>query len=139
MTAGAGAPVSPHARQPGARLFSAGALLCLLGVAAGAFGAHALGDHYEPRMLEVFEIAVRYQIYSGIGLLAAAWAAERWPGPWPRRAGWLLGIGTLLFSGSLYVLVLSGVRQLGAITPLGGVCLMAGWLCLTLAPTRRRG
>jgi uncharacterized membrane protein YgdD (TMEM256/DUF423 family) len=69
-------------------------------------------------------------------LLAVAWAVGRWPGPLLAWAGWLFVAGTLLFSGSLYALALSGVRWLGAITPLGGVCFLAGWLCLALAARR---
>ena len=118
------------------RLFSLGALICLLAIAAGAFGAHALRERLEPRALEIFEVAVRYQLISGVGLLFAAWAADKWGGRWPRRAGALLILGTVIFSGSLYALALSGVRQLGAITPVGGLCMMAGWLCLALSPRR---
>jgi uncharacterized membrane protein YgdD (TMEM256/DUF423 family) len=116
--------------------FICGAWLGLLGIAAGAFGAHALRGRLDPRELEVFEVAVRYQMYSAFGLLGAAFAAERWPGPWPRRAGGLLLLGAVVFSGSLYALVLSGLRQLGAIPPFGGLALLAGWLCLALSPRR---
>jgi uncharacterized membrane protein YgdD (TMEM256/DUF423 family) len=66
--------------------------------------------------------------------LAAAWAESRWPGAWPSRSGWLFVVGTVLFSGSLYALALSGVRWLGAITPLGGLAFLLGWLCLALSP-----
>ena len=118
------------------RLFSLGALICLLAIPAGAFGAHALRDRLEPRALEIFEVAVRYQLISGFGLLFAAWAADKWGGSWPRRAGTLLILGTVVFFGTLYALALSGLRQLGAITPVGGLCMMAGWLCLALSPRR---
>ena len=118
------------------RLFTTGALLCALGVIAGAFGAHALRGRLEPRDLEIYEVAVRYQMIAGFGLFAAAFAEDRWPGAWPRRAGALLLLGAVVFSGSLYALVLSGIRQLGAVTPLGGLALIAGWLCLALSPRR---
>jgi uncharacterized membrane protein YgdD (TMEM256/DUF423 family) len=118
------------------RLFSAGAFLCLLGVAAGAFGAHALRERLDQRDLEIFEVAVRYQMYSGFGLLAAAFAAQRWPGLLPRLGGGLLLAGAVVFSGSLYALVLTQTRWLGAVTPLGGVAMLAGWLCLALSPRR---
>jgi uncharacterized membrane protein YgdD (TMEM256/DUF423 family) len=85
----------------------------------------------------VFETGARYQMYHAFGLMAAAWAVTRWPGPWPVRAGWLFLVGTLLFSGSLYTLALSGLRWLGAVTPLGGAAFLAGWACLLLAATRR--
>ena len=113
--------------------FTLGAASAFLAVAAGAFGAHALRARLDPGMLAVFETAARYQMYHALGLLAVAWAASRWPGPWPGRAGWLFVAGTLLFSGSLYALTLSGVRWLGAITPFGGAAFLAGWICLGLA------
>ncbi|HEX9053986.1 MAG TPA: DUF423 domain-containing protein [Gemmatimonadales bacterium] len=113
--------------------FSLGALSGFVSVAAGAFGAHALRARLPADLLAVFETGARYQMYHALALLAVAWAAGRWSGPLVAWAGWLFVAGTLLFSGSLYVLALSGVRWLGAITPLGGVCLLAGWLCLGLA------
>jgi uncharacterized membrane protein YgdD (TMEM256/DUF423 family) len=113
--------------------FALGAASALLSVAAGAFGAHALRTRLSPGLLEVFETGARYQMYHALGLLAAAWAATRWPSPWPVRAGWLFVAGTLLFSGSLYLLALTGIRWLGAITPVGGVAFLAGWVCLVMA------
>lgn len=110
-----------------------GALSGAIGVGAGAFGAHALRERLEPRMLEVFETGARYQMYHAIALLAVAWIASRWPGSLSTAAGWLFVAGTVLFSGSLYAMALTGVRGLGAITPLGGVCFIAGWICLALA------
>ena len=110
--------------------FALGSVSALIGVAAGAFGAHVLMSRLEPQMLETFETAVRYQLFHALGLLAVAWAVTRWPISVANTAGWLFVVGTLLFSGSLYALTLSGVRWLGAITPLGGLCLLAGWGCL---------
>ena len=116
------------------RLFATlGSLSAFVAVAAGAFGAHALRARLQPDLLAVFETGARYQMYHALALLAVAWAVTRWPGPWPARAGWLFVAGTVLFSGSLYALALSGVRWLGAVTPLGGVAFLAGWLCLALA------
>ncbi|MCE2903354.1 MAG: DUF423 domain-containing protein [Gemmatimonas sp.] len=116
------------------RLFlTIGALSAGLGVAAGAFGAHALRARLEPRLLEVFETAVRYQMYHALALLAVAWVASRVPGSMSTAAGWLFVAGTVIFSGSLYAMVFTGVRALGAITPIGGVCFIAGWVCLALA------
>jgi uncharacterized membrane protein YgdD (TMEM256/DUF423 family) len=116
------------------RLFATlGSLSAFVAVAAGAFGAHALRSRLQPDLLAVFETGARYQMYHALALLAVAWAVSRWPGPWPARAGWLFVAGTVLFSGSLYALALSGVRWLGAVTPLGGVAFLAGWLCLALA------
>jgi|SRR5687768_11176813 len=116
--------------------FSLGAASALIAVAAGAFGAHALRARLSAEMLAVFETGARYQMYHALGLLAVSWAVSRWPGPWAVRAGWLFLAGTVLFSGSLYLLALSGVRWLGAVTPFGGVAFLAGWACLILAARR---
>jgi uncharacterized membrane protein YgdD (TMEM256/DUF423 family) len=113
--------------------FALGALSGFISVAAGAFGAHALRVRLDPGALAVFETGARYQMYHALGLLAVAWAVSRWPGPWAGRAGWLFVAGTLLFSGSLYALALSGLRWLGAVAPIGGVAFLAGWICLALA------
>jgi uncharacterized membrane protein YgdD (TMEM256/DUF423 family) len=117
--------------------FCLGSLSALIAVGAGAFGAHGLRSRITPDLLAVFETAARYQMYHALALLAVAWAATRWPGPWPARAGWLFVAGTVLFSGSLYILALSGVRWLGAVTPLGGAAFLAGWACLLLAAGQR--
>ena len=113
--------------------FRLGVASALIAVAAGAFGAHALRLRLPPGRLLVFETGARYQMYHALALIAVAWAMGRWPGVWSQRAGWLFVAGTLLFSGSLYVLALTGARWLGAITPLGGVAFLAGWICLLLA------
>ena len=110
--------------------FRLGALSALIAVAAGAFGAHALRARLAPDLLQVFETGARYQMYHALGLLAVAWAAGRTDAAGPRRAGWLFVLGTLLFSGSLYVLALTGARWLGAVTPLGGVAWIVGWALL---------
>lgn len=101
-----------------------------LGVALGAFGAHALKATLPPDMLAVFETGVRYQMYHVFALVAAAWAWARWPHRIFAVAGGLFIAGILLFSGSLYLLAFTGLRALGAITPLGGLAFLAGWLCL---------
>jgi uncharacterized membrane protein YgdD (TMEM256/DUF423 family) len=117
--------------------FGVGALSALISVAAGAFGAHALRGRLTPDYLAVFETAARYQMYHALALLAVAWAITRWPGPLPVWAGWLFVTGTVLFSGSLYALAFTGIRGLGAITPLGGVAFMVGWICLALTVRTR--
>ena len=109
-----------------------------LGVAAGAFGAHALRDKLEPRMLDVFETGARYQMYHALALLAVGLMANRWPSSLITSAGWLMVAGTLFFSGSLYGMAFTGVRALGAITPIGGVCFIAGWVCVAVAASRVR-
>lgn len=113
-----------------------GALSGAISVAAGAFGAHALRARLEPRQLEVFETAARYQMYHALALMAVAWAASRWPGDLIAASGWLFVAGTILFSGSLYAMTFTGIRALGAITPIGGVCFIAGWLCLAVIAAR---
>jgi uncharacterized membrane protein YgdD (TMEM256/DUF423 family) len=110
--------------------FAIGALSACLGVAAGAFGAHGLKSRLDAEMLTVFETAVRYQMYHAFALFVVAWALTRWPGHLMETSGWLFIAGTILFSGSLYLLSLTGQRWLGAITPLGGLAFLAGWLCL---------
>jgi uncharacterized membrane protein YgdD (TMEM256/DUF423 family) len=119
------------------RTFAAlAALLGFLGVGLGAFGAHALRATLEPRDLEIFETAVRYQLIHALALLGVAWAWTRWPGTATVAAGWLFVAGVVVFSGSLYTLVLTGARWLGAVTPLGGLALLAGWLALGWAAVR---
>jgi uncharacterized membrane protein YgdD (TMEM256/DUF423 family) len=113
-----------------------GALSAAVSVAAGAFGAHALRARLAPELLAVFETGARYQMFHALGLVAAAWASARFPGAAPAWAGWLFVAGTVLFSGSLYALALSGVRVLGAVTPLGGVAFIAGWVALAAAAVR---
>jgi uncharacterized membrane protein YgdD (TMEM256/DUF423 family) len=119
------------------RFLMLGALSGFIGVAAGAFGAHALRMRLSADLLAVFETGARYQMYHALALVATAWASTRLPGALTTAAGWCFAAGTVLFSGSLYALALTGVGALGAITPLGGVAFLAGWLCLALAAARR--
>lgn len=113
-----------------------GCTFAFLAVGAGAFGAHALRARIAPDLLAVFETGARYQMYHAIALLAVAWGVERWSAGAAVAAGWAFVAGILLFSGSLYVLALSGVRWLGAVTPLGGVAFLAGWILLAWAAWR---
>jgi uncharacterized membrane protein YgdD (TMEM256/DUF423 family) len=113
-----------------------GALSGFISVAAGAFGAHALKARLSADLVAVFETGARYQMFHALALVAVAWAVSRWPGSSAALAGWLFVAGTVLFSGSLYALSLSGVRTLGAITPIGGVAFLAGWLALAWAALR---
>lgn len=118
--------------------FVLGSFSGFLGVGFGAFAAHALRGRLDPGLQVTFEIGVRYQMYHALGLLAAGWAHARWPGGFVTAGGWLFVCGTVLFSGSLYVLSLSGARWLGMITPFGGLALLAGWLCLASGAWRGR-
>jgi len=119
-----------------------GALLGFLGVALGAFGGHGLRGRLSPRDLEIYEVAVRYQMYHALALLLVAlWIGRALPSASSALsgAGWALTAGTILFSGSLYLLVLTGVRSLGALTPIGGFALLLGWALLGLALWRMPG
>lgn len=110
--------------------FGMGCVMAGLGVAAGAFGAHALKQRLPEDLLSVFETAVRYQMYHAFGLLAVAFAVDRCPQGNFQPAGWLLIVGIVLFSGSLYALCLTGSRLLGIVTPFGGICFLAAWVWL---------
>jgi uncharacterized membrane protein YgdD (TMEM256/DUF423 family) len=110
-----------------------GGVAGLLGVGLGAFGAHGLRGRLSPEMLAVFETAVRYQMYHALALLLTALILGRMDGWLIRTAGWAFTAGILLFSGSLYVLALSGITTFGAITPLGGLAFLVGWGCLVIA------
>jgi uncharacterized membrane protein YgdD (TMEM256/DUF423 family) len=116
--------------------FAAGSFLALLAVAMGAFAAHALKSRLSPDMLAIFEVAVRYHMYHALALLAVAWASSRWPESSAGMAGWFFLAGIVIFSGSLYALSLSEMRWLGAITPIGGVAFLIGWLILAWASFR---
>lgn len=115
--------------------FAVGAVSGLLAVGLGAFAAHGLKGKLPADLFDVFEVGARYHMYHALALLGTAWAVTRWPGPAATAAGWLFIAGTVLFSGSLYALAVTGVRTLGAITPLGGVCFLAGWVALAWAAT----
>jgi uncharacterized membrane protein YgdD (TMEM256/DUF423 family) len=110
-----------------------GALSGFIAVALGAFGAHLLRDRITPELMHTFETGQRMHLFHTVALLAAAWAATRWPTASVTTAGWLFVAGIVLFSGSLYLLAITGHRWLGAITPLGGLCFLGGWLALARA------
>lgn len=114
-----------------------GCISAALGVAAGAFGAHGLKAILTPDMLAVYETAVRYQMYHAFGLIAVGWASSQSNTSKTKFAGWSFVVGTILFSGSLYALTLTNAGWLGAITPLGGVAFIAGWLMLAISFLRK--
>lgn len=119
------------------RIFLAlGAASALIGVAAGAFGAHGLEARLPAERLAIWETAARYQLFHALALLAVAWAVTRWPRTATSAAGWLFVAGTVIFSGSLYVLAFTGIGWLGAITPIGGLAFLAGWACLVWTALR---
>ena len=114
-----------------------GAAFAFLAVALGAFGAHGLEGRVPPADLATFETGARYQMYHALALLVLAAGPPGMPRRWIRVSTWAFSLGILLFSGSLYLLVLSGVRGLGAVTPFGGVSFLVGWVALILAFARR--
>ena len=120
------------------KLFLAiGSLSALLGVALGAFGAHGLKSRVHPDMLVVWQTGVQYHLVHALGLLLIGILCHLLPhATLLRPAGWMLLAGTLFFSGSLYLMVLTGIRALGMITPLGGIAFLMGWLLLALAAWR---
>ncbi|MDH3628316.1 MAG: DUF423 domain-containing protein [Acidobacteriota bacterium] len=117
--------------------FGVGALLAGVGVLLGAFGAHGLKGRVTPELLVIFETGVRYQLFHALGLLSVGWAATRAPSTWISVAGWAFALGIAIFSGSLYVMTVTGARWLGAITPIGGLAFLTGWACLTVGAWRK--
>ncbi|WP_312753458.1 DUF423 domain-containing protein [Rummeliibacillus suwonensis] len=117
----------------------AGAVFALLSVAFGAFGAHALKDVLTEHYAAVWETAVQYQMFHAIGLIVIGILMSKsllGPTPMLSRAGVLMFIGVILFSGSLYVLAITQIKILGAITPIGGVLFLVAWLMVILAASK---
>lgn len=116
---------------------SLGSINALIAVALGAFGAHALKSRLTPDMLSVFETGVQYHFYHALGLLAVGLIAAHLPNSsLVKWSGWLMALGILIFSGSLYILSVTGIKWLGAITPIGGTAFIAAWVLLTIAVLR---
>lgn len=111
-------------------------LFGFLGVGFGAFGAHALKERLTPDLLAIYRTAVEYQFWHALALMAVGLLALSRPGPLLGASGWCFAFGILLFSGSLYALALSGVRVLGAITPIGGLLFLVGWVLLSVHAAR---
>lgn len=110
-----------------------GAVSGAIGVGLGAFGAHALKSRLTPDLLSIFETGSRYHLIHAVAVLIAALAADRWPSSHAMTAGWLFVGGIVLFSGSLYLLALTGVKSWGMVTPVGGLLFISGWLALAWA------
>ena len=110
------------------RFLILGSVFAAFGVATGAFGAHALKGILDPPMMQVFDTATRYQMYHAFGLCIVSLAIDRYPERRLEQTGWLFTIGIFLFSGSLYAVSLTGIRWLGAVTPIGGLAFLAGWM-----------
>ena len=120
--------------NPTAKLFlSIGSLCGALGVMIGAFGAHGLKSKLTEEMLAIYKTGVEYHFYHTLALLAVGLLALKFQSGLLTASGWSFFVGVLIFSGSLYALSISGVRVLGAITPIGGLCFIAGWVLLAIA------
>lgn len=115
-----------------ARFVRLGAIAMGVGVALGAFGAHGLRDRLSPDLLAIYETGVRYHLLHGLALFIVAWLVGEDQTRASRLAGVLFVLGILLFSGSLYLLALTGIRTFGAITPVGGAAWIAAWALLAL-------
>jgi len=110
----------------------AGAVLMALAVLLGAFGAHALKTILSPEMLAVYHTAVQYQFYHSLGLLLIGLIGYHVQSKWLNWSGTMIVVGVILFSGSLYALSITGIKILGAITPIGGLAFVGGWICLAI-------
>ncbi len=116
----------------GRQILALGAVLAGLAVATGAFGAHMLRPRLTERMMEVFETGVRYHMFHSLALLFSGWAVTQYESSIFQKAAWAFCAGIFIFSGSLYVLALSEIRWLGAMTPIGGIFFLTGWVCLAV-------
>ena len=115
-----------------------GSAAMFVAVALGAFGAHALKSRLTPDMSAVWQTAVQYHAWHSLAVLAVGMLLLQWPGQRAVEvAGWLFVAGIVLFSGSLYAMALTGVRGLGAVTPIGGIAFLAGWAALAWAAAAR--
>ena len=114
-----------------------GAALMALSVGLGAFGAHGLKSHVEPVALTWWETGVTYQAWHALGILLLSTLAANRPSPWISRGGICMTIGICIFSGSLYVMTLTGIRALGAVTPVGGLLLIIGWIFVAMGVRKK--
>jgi len=121
----------------GRQILALGAVFAGVAVAMGAFGAHMLKPRLSERMMEVFETGVRYHMFHSLALLFSGWALTEFESGIFRKAAWSFCAGIIIFSGSLYVLALSEIQWLGAMTPIGGVLFLTGWACLAIGFLRR--
>lgn len=112
---------------------SVGGILAFIAVAAGAFGAHMLKEKLSPSSLNIFEIGVKYQFYHALGLMVIGLTYAMFPSLSLKLAGYLLILGVIVFSGSLYMLALTDVKLWGAVTPIGGIFLLLSWTAFVIA------
>jgi len=109
------------------------AILLVLAVAIGAFGAHALKPRLTEEMMQVYKTGVEYHFYHALGLFLIGILSTTWPSGWLNWSALLIGLGIILFSGSLYVMAITGIKWVGAITPIGGLSFISGWVLLFVA------
>lgn len=121
-------PTSPNSMTANRKLVFWGAVQATIAVALGAFAAHGLRPKVTPRDFEIFEVGARYHMYGALAMILIGVAHER--GISSRWPGWIMQAGIILFAGSLYALVLTGTRGLGAVTPIGGTCFLVAWIWL---------
>ena len=126
-------PPLPYDEHVDKNFLLIGSVAAFLAVGLGAFGAHGLRTRLSPEMLAVFETGVRYHMFHALALLVTALVMGHMSGWLVASAGWFFTAGIVLFSGSLYLLALTGITILGAITPLGGLAFLIGWACLAIA------
>ena len=119
------------------RIVFTAAIFLALAVVIGAFGAHALKDSLTPQMLKTYNTGVEYHFYHALGMLMVGVLSMTWPSKWMNYSAILLGLGVLLFSGSLYLLAVTGIKYLGAITPFGGLSFITGWVFLAVGIWKR--
>ena len=114
-------------------IFLLGSTLCFFGVGLGAMGTHMLKNSISSDFLNLFEVGVRYQLFHSLGILVGAGFFVRWKILFFKLSGYLFLCGTLLFSGSLYMIAFTGEKFFGKITPFGGICFLLGWLSMFYA------
>lgn len=119
------------------KFLAIGASFAFLAVVTGAFGAHILKNHLNAALQATFETAVKYQMYHSLALILVSLLTGSKKSKWLLRSGWFFVAGTIIFSGSLYALCFTGVKWMGAITPLGGLAFLSGWLCLVVYAIRK--
>lgn len=119
------------------RFLLSGSILAFLGVVAGAFGSHILKKQIDSELLPVFETAIHYQMYHSLALILVAVVFKIYGGSWIIKAGWFFLAGIIIFSGSLYILSLTGIKWFGAFTPFGGVSFLIGWVCLVIEAIKK--
>jgi uncharacterized membrane protein YgdD (TMEM256/DUF423 family) len=120
-------------------LIAIGALILFVATLLGAYGTHGIQGSVDEKTWNTYQVAVEYQFYHGLGLIVVGILAERFPkSKWISTSGWILFFGIVVFSGSIYVVTLTGMTEAGAMAPIGGLSIMGGWLALAYGILRER-